>query len=138
MCQIVSFNALLVEDDDATARVIGRLLQSVGISVRRAKTVAAGIEELQNMPALIVLDLMLPDGTGAAVLQAVREVGLQCKVAVVSGADDSALFVTVRSLHPDAIFGKPLDFEDFVDWWNRESNWGSGRAANRGPPGFLK
>ena len=25
-----------------------------------------------------------------------------------------------------------------VPHWNRESNRGSGRAANRGPPGFLK
>ena len=109
-------DVLLVEDDDATARVLQRLLEGVGMTVRRAASIATAIPELALNPALIVLDLMLPDGSGVNILSIVRQEKLKCKVAVVSAAEDPELFTAVTALKPDAIFGKPLDFDDFVDW----------------------
>jgi len=112
----VSLLVLLVEDDDPTARLLGRLLEHVGMTVLRAKTVADAMESLELRPALIVLDLMLPDGSGVNVLKTVRERQLPCKVAVVSAASEPDFFAAVTAQKPDAIFGKPLDFDDFVDW----------------------
>jgi DNA-binding response OmpR family regulator len=109
-------DVLLVEDDDATARVLQRLLEGVGMTVRRAASVATAIPELALNPTLLVLDLMLPDGSGVNILSIVRQEKLKCKVAIVSAAEDPALFTAVTALKPDAVFGKPLDFDDFVDW----------------------
>jgi len=112
----MNMSVLLVEDDQVTAHILNRLLEGVGMTVERAGGVAEAIQALQAKPALIVLDLMLPDGSGVEVLQVVRSGKLACKVAVVSAASDARLLAEVTSLKPDAVFGKPLNFDDFVDW----------------------
>jgi DNA-binding response OmpR family regulator len=107
---------LLVEDDPATAEAMTRLLASVGLGVVCATSVRDGIAALAKMPAVVVLDLMLPDGCGLEVLEAIRLSRLRCKVAVVSASTDRATLDALRLLRPEAVFPKPLDFQDFVDW----------------------
>jgi DNA-binding response OmpR family regulator len=58
-------NVLVVEDDDALARVIERNLTSRGVSVRRAATVAGARAAIAvDRPDLLLLDINLPDRTG--------------------------------------------------------------------------
>jgi DNA-binding response OmpR family regulator len=107
---------LLVEDDAATVNLMTRLLQTVGIAVESVGTVKDGLAALSRMPAVVILDLMPPDGSGVEVLEAIRAAKMRCKVAVVSASTDTATFRRLRAASPDAIFSKPLDFEDFVQW----------------------
>jgi DNA-binding response OmpR family regulator len=107
---------LLVEDDMATARAMTRLMESVGFKVSIASTLAEGLAGLATMPALVVLDLMLPDGSGLEVLEAIRRGNLRSKVAVVSASTELETFERMRKSQPDAIFPKPVDFQDFADW----------------------
>lgn len=63
-------NVLIVEDDDAFARVIERNLTSRGVSVRRARTVAEACAAIAaERPDLLLLDINLPDRTGWDVLR---------------------------------------------------------------------
>jgi DNA-binding response OmpR family regulator len=56
---------LLVEDNVHVAELICLLLQDAGFETRHATTVAEGLRLLQSHPpALIVLDVDLPDGNG--------------------------------------------------------------------------
>jgi CheY-like chemotaxis protein len=110
------FSVLLVEDDAATARLLRRLLEGVGITVQRAATAAEAITALQSNPALVVMDLMLAGCSGIEVLRHVRRRNLACKVAVVSGAMDPTLLAEVASLKPEAVFCKPLEFKYLLDW----------------------
>jgi CheY-like chemotaxis protein len=112
----VEGHVLLVEDDARTSRVMRKLLEAADIKVKSAATVKEAIAGLADMPPLVVLDLLLPDGSGIDVLKSIRDLSLRCKVAVISGATDPDLFAQLRLLHPDAVFAKPLDFEDFVRW----------------------
>jgi len=114
--EVAQDRLLLVEDDAATVQVMTRLLKTVGVTVECAGTVNAGIAALSRIPAVVILDLVLPDGSGVEVLEAIRAAKLRCKVAVVSASTDSATFRRLRAAAPDAIFSKPLDFEDFVQW----------------------
>jgi CheY-like chemotaxis protein len=107
---------LLVEDDEPTRQVMSRLMDEVGVKVIAVGTVKEAIEMLMQVPAVVVLDLMLPDGSGIDVLNAIREANLRCKVAVVSGYTDGVHFNQIREAKPDAVFSKPLNFVDFVDW----------------------
>jgi DNA-binding response OmpR family regulator len=107
---------LLIEDDPATAKIMTRLLQTVGVTVESAGTVKDGLAALARLPAVVILDLILPDGSGVEVLEAIRSANMRCKVAVVSGSTDADTFRRLRAAAPDAIFSKPLDFEDFVQW----------------------
>ena len=80
-----------------------------------AGTLADGLREAEvQRPAWILLDLMLPDGSGTALLQRMREGGLPpARVCVVTGCA-TALVGEARALAPDHIFTKPLDVEGLL------------------------
>lgn len=65
---------LIVEDDTGTSAVIDTILKSQGFSTR----VAANLQEIKRAlsitpaPHLILLDIMLPDANGFAVLERLR------------------------------------------------------------------
>src|SRR5690348_8102011 len=60
---------LVVEDDDAVARVLGIMLRRDGHAVTRASTLAEARQSLaQQTPSVILLDMKLPDGTGLDLL----------------------------------------------------------------------
>ena len=60
-----SQSILVVEDEGSIASFIGMYLKKAGFGVRVARTGTAAIEEAgADVPALIVLDLMLPDLDG--------------------------------------------------------------------------
>jgi PAS domain S-box-containing protein len=64
---------LIVEDDDDLADVLSTLLAGQSVTTARAAGVAEAVRlagELQ--PALVVLDLALPDGDGSDVVEALR------------------------------------------------------------------
>ena len=59
---------LVVEDDERTRELLCRGLERDGWAVREATTVAEATAALELAPALVLLDLLLPDGTGFDVL----------------------------------------------------------------------
>lgn len=101
---------LLVEDHEATRRLMARLLSLNGWEVRTAATIAEGLAQLDPEPDCVLLDLMLPDGDGETVLRRVREAHPRTRVAVATATGDEARLEVVRRLGPDALLRKPLDF----------------------------
>ncbi|HEX2970969.1 MAG TPA: PAS domain S-box protein [Tepidisphaeraceae bacterium] len=64
---------LLVEDHEPTARVLQRLLTSLGHSVRAAGSIASAKAWADSHPLdLVISDLGLPDGTGLELMQYLR------------------------------------------------------------------
>lgn len=60
-----SADILVIEDDEATRRLVGRSLEKSGCSVRFGETGREGIERLEEaLPDLILLDLMMPEMDG--------------------------------------------------------------------------
>ena len=65
---------LVVEDDDAVARVVGIILERAGHLVTRAATVGeARLALAKERPSVILLDMKLPDGTGLDILDHLSE-----------------------------------------------------------------
>lgn len=61
---------LIVEDDRKLSRVLNKLLSSIGYKVRSASTVKDAREQLNaGVPDAILLDITLPDGSGADFMQ---------------------------------------------------------------------
>ena len=79
---------LVVEDDPASRRALVQLLQLSGFEVIIAATLADAVNQLAHKPDFVLLDLMLPDGTGTSVLTYVREHAIDARVAVTTGIGD--------------------------------------------------
>ena len=101
---------LVVEDDVPTRDALCDYYQRMGCHVSEAGTVAEGLASLDAgpEPCFLILDLMLPDGDGVAVLEGVRQRGLKTLVAVCTGSVDLARLKAVAELGPDAMFPKPI------------------------------
>lgn len=81
---------LVVEDDDAVARVVGIILARAGHSVTRAATLEEARSALAaSRPAVVLLDMKLPDGSGFDLVDHMSETpGLeQVPVVVLSGVE---------------------------------------------------
>lgn len=100
---------LIVEDDAATRQAMRSAFGRKGWVVSEASTVAEALALLDPPPQLIVLDLILSDGDGEAVLRKVREADIKTCVAVCSGTNDPSRLAVVRALHPDILLNKPID-----------------------------
>lgn len=110
----VRCRVLVVEDDPSSRRALTLLLQLKGFELTVAGNVAEALRQLEWNPTCVLLDLMLPDGNGAVVLQHIRTRRLPIRVAVTTGASNWEALLD--PLQPDALFPKPLDFNRVVDW----------------------
>jgi DNA-binding response OmpR family regulator len=87
-------DVLLIEDDDAFARVIERNLTSRGVVVRRATSVAQACAAVAaQRPELLLLDINLPDRAGWDVL----------RDAATSAARIPAIVISATALKPERI-----------------------------------
>jgi DNA-binding response OmpR family regulator len=76
---------LLVEDEDRIASFVVKGLQADGHVVDRAADVSSGRRLVAERPFdLVLLDLLLPDGNGAEILEAVRARDAEVPVVVLS------------------------------------------------------
>jgi DNA-binding response OmpR family regulator len=67
-------NILVVEDESSIASFVSLYLKNAGYGVRTAPTGTDALNQVaQEMPGLIVLDLMLPDIDGIEVCKRVRQ-----------------------------------------------------------------
>lgn len=108
---------LVVEDDDSIRKGVMALLRLRGHPAVAAAGVAEAAAQLDAAtPTHLLLDLNLPDGAGTQVLRRVCAEGLPTRVALVTGAIDTALFDEARALGVDAVFVKPPDWDKLFDW----------------------
>ena len=77
---------------------------------------AARLPSSLPAPDAVVLDLRLPDASGGLLLKRIRQLALPTKVAVVTGLANPVADPHLRQFAPDAVFGKPLDYQALMDW----------------------
>lgn len=95
---------LLVEDDQALSDGIVLALAGEGYDFIQCATLKAARQVLQDTePALIILDLNLPDGHGQALLQQVRQAG-----------DLPIIVLTANDLETDIVAGLELGADDYI------------------------
>ncbi len=80
---------LIVEDESAIAESLLFALRRDGFAVTHAKTLAAA-ETLLTETDLVVLDLMLPDGSGFDLLAKLRTQGQRTPVIILTSRDEEA------------------------------------------------
>jgi PAS domain S-box-containing protein len=102
---------LVVEDDPVLLDLTARLLEGAGYEVYRAASVAEALSALaESIPALVLLDLWLPDGDGLEVVRRVREEPSTRDVPIVAVSAKATPAEVERALAAgcDAHLAKPL------------------------------
>ena len=113
MREIPSFqSALVVEDDRPLAAALVAALQGQVESVAWSFSTSEARELLLRLqPDLLVLDVMLPDGTAFDVLNSVRESGRSPAVIAISGCADPEETFQLAAQGVRAFLKKPLSLD---------------------------
>ena len=99
---------LVIDDDHAIREIVHRALEGEGYRVEEAETGADGLEALSSRPpALVILDLGLPDVSGIEVLTTLRASG-DIPVLVLTGRGEEADRVAALELGADDYVVKPF------------------------------
>ncbi|HRI54551.1 MAG TPA: winged helix-turn-helix domain-containing protein [Pseudomonadota bacterium] len=104
---------LLVEDERAIAESLEFALRRDGFQVCHAATLAAAQAAL-GQSDLVVLDLMLPDGSGFDLLRDMRESGLRTPVIILSSREEEADRVAGLEGGADDYVTKPFSPREVV------------------------
>ncbi|HYE21728.1 MAG TPA: response regulator [Tepidisphaeraceae bacterium] len=108
---------LLVEDDRVSREALAGILRVKKFQVEAAASLGEALDSLDaGLPDAILLDLMLPDGTGLDVLRRVKAAGKAAvPVAVISGSAEQMIDQAV-ALGADHVFRKPLSATKVLAW----------------------
>jgi DNA-binding response OmpR family regulator len=94
----------MVEDNPHYLKINRELLSSKGYKVLEADTLAKGRKMfLKEIPALIILDIMLPDGDGIMLCEELRE-----------GSNVPILFLSAKKADSDVIAGFEAGGDDYL------------------------
>jgi CheY-like chemotaxis protein len=102
---------LVVEDDEVIRAALAAGLSLAGYAASQAADGRAALEHLEaQRPALILLDLRLPDMDASMLLADLQRRGLGAGIPIILMSADADLDLTAASLGASAYFRKPLRF----------------------------
>ncbi len=101
---------LLVDDDEAFLKRLGKAMEKRGFAVTMAGSVAEGSEIARNTPpAYAVVDLRLEDGNGLDVVEILRETRPDARIVVLTGYGAIATAVAAVKIGATDYLSKPAD-----------------------------
>jgi two-component system, OmpR family, alkaline phosphatase synthesis response regulator PhoP len=101
---VTNSTILIVDDEPRIAAIAGDYLRHAGFTVVTAESGAAGLERMRSTrPALVVLDLRLPDMDGIEVARALRTV-----------SNVPIVMLTARAEESDRLLGLDAGADDYV------------------------
>ena len=105
---------LIVEDSEEVLWMMGNVLENAGFTVDAVTTGKEALNRMREFPKikLIILNYVLPDMSGLAVLKRLRENGSRVKVIAVSAMKEAR--ESLVNAGAFAFLEKPFDIGDFV------------------------
>ena len=106
----------MVDDEPAIRALVAKIIERAGLPVDSARDGAEAIDKLESGPyAVIVLDLMMPNVDGYALIDYIRErPGPRPAIIVVSAGDSAAIRQLDGSL-VHSVIRKPFDIDVLGD-----------------------
>ena len=128
MNQHQTLGIVMIEDDEGHARLIEKNIRRAGIlnEIRHFTDGGSAIEHLfeapdgpaKNGPAMILLDLNLPDMSGTDILQRIKADDSPLRrapVVVLTTTDDKVEIQRCYDLGCNVYITKPVDYENFAN-----------------------
>ncbi len=105
---------LMVEDDDAIGKLLEISLQEYGYRTRLAKDIASAKREYTTQnPALLILDLGLPDGDGKTLISFIRKES-KTPIIILSAKNDEKEIIAALDLGADDYVTKPFSISELL------------------------
>lgn len=106
---------LVIDDDEKITSMLRRTLAFEGYSVATANNGAEGLKHmLQSEPALLILDVMMPQMDGWEVCRRVRESGSAVPILMLTAKDEISDKVKGLDLGADDYLVKPFALEELL------------------------
>lgn len=106
---------LYVEDDDATREAFSKFLMHRTGKLFPASSGEEGLRMFhENMPNLLIVDLILPGMSGLEMIGEVRKTDRECRVMITSTVNELGTVLEAVDLGIDHFIVKPIDTEDLV------------------------
>ena len=105
---------LIVEDDDAIADGLARVLDSQGYAVRRIARGAPAVAEARSDIGLVILDLGLPDVDGISVCRRLRAARPELAILILSARDQELDLVGGLDAGADDYLVKPFRLAELL------------------------
>jgi len=103
---------LIADDDLALSHMLAARLKAIGFKpITTQDAVQAWLAIFRNIPAVVILDLHMPAGTGRAVLKSLK-MSIKTRhipVIAISGLEGNDVAEEVKALGADIFMSKPLD-----------------------------
>ena len=109
-----SLKVLVVDDEPAIRKLLRMGLSTQGYETIEAGNGKAGLDQLEQKPDLVILDLGLPDMDGLDVLRAIRARNERVPVVVLSSRGDEAGKVAALDLGADDYITKPFGTDELL------------------------
>jgi two-component system nitrogen regulation response regulator NtrX len=132
MVDAMQGTVLVIDDDPSIRKTCVGLLRARGLQAIAASTVSEGLRLFaQHLPAAVLLDLKLPDGTGNDVLRELQRQSPGTPVVVVSGYGKVGEAVDAMRAGAADYIEKPVSREKLLPVLERVL--GAGQAGERAP-----
>jgi two-component system nitrogen regulation response regulator GlnG len=100
---------LVVDDDRSIPHFVGALFRNTDITVHSAGTAAEALEKIRGeRPDVILLDIVLPDGSGLELVSKIREIDERVPVVVITSTAESELAIEAMKVGAYDFLVKPL------------------------------
>jgi DNA-binding NtrC family response regulator len=109
---------LVIDDDRAVPFLIERALQGSGVNVLPAKSVQEGLNLLDRQPDVVLLDIMLPEGSGLEAVRKIQARDPKLPIIFITAGGTSDTTIEAMKLGAYDYLLKPLDLpklKDLVD-----------------------
>src|SRR4051812_22419500 len=101
---------LIIEDNPSTLKMVAFLLENEGYTVHALATITGGLALLRQQPVdLLLLDVMLPDGSGLQVCRQLRTTGYTLPILLVSALGSRNDKLAALDAGADDYITKPFD-----------------------------
>src|SRR5579864_8658472 len=103
-------STLLVIDDDRSVQfMIERAFQGTGVTVLAARTVHEGLQLLGRRPDVVLLDIMLPEGSGLEAVEKIQALDPKLPIIFITAGGTSDTTIEAMKLGAYDYLLKPLD-----------------------------
>lgn len=107
---------LVIDDDPQMRRLLTRILEGAGHTVREAENGRLGIEEFRRRrPALVISDIVMPDVEGIETILTLRREAADLPIIAISGGSDPLYLQAAAKLGAAAALEKPIAAEELLD-----------------------